>query len=206
MPSKLDELTVSALSKPILIINRQTAIVRCNAAAVRLFDYPEDHLLSLTLAQLLAESKQRIQALLQQWEQNDQSVNEETTNEEVLIRRPHGVTFPLAIRGRVLKLGRKRYYMLELRDLSADHRLQQAMLSAQNQADDAAVAKAQFMALISHEIRNPINTMLSTSNAATALWATASGSGKLVSTLAIPNETCSNTPAPSAALCGALCR
>ena len=164
MPSKLDELTVSALSKPILIINRQTAIVRCNAAAVRLFDYPEDHLLSLTLAQLLAESKQRIQALLQQWEQNDQSVNEETTNEEVLIRRPHGVTFPLAIRGRVLKLGRKRYYMLELRDLSADHRLQQAMLSAQNQADDAAVAKAQFMALISHEIRNPINTMLSTLN------------------------------------------
>ncbi|MEZ5591108.1 MAG: response regulator [Gammaproteobacteria bacterium] len=164
MPNKLDELAVSALSKPILIINRQTAIVRCNAATVHLFDYPEDHLLTLTLAQLLAESEQRIQALLEQWEQNDQFVNEETAAEKVLVRRPHGVTFPLAICGRALKLGRKRYYMLELCDLSADQRIQQAMLSARNQANDAAVAKAQFMALISHEIRNPITTMLSTLN------------------------------------------
>ena len=159
MANSLDTLIIDALSEPVLVLDAQAAIVRCNAAAARLFDYTAEDLQQLVLADLLKESEQSIQTFLQRWNNSAAS-----SSEEVLMQRKTGVTFPLSLCGRAIVSENRRYYILELRDLSQDQRVRQAMRTAREQADAADAAKAEFLALISHEIRNPINTIIGALN------------------------------------------
>ena len=159
MDSLQDGLILETLSEPVLVLNEQTAIVRCNAAAARLFGYTARNLQQLTLRDLMAESPQSVQSYLDRW--HDSAVS---PAEEVSMKRQTGVTFPLAISGRVIVSANQNYYVLELRDVSRDQRVRQAIRAAREQADAADAAKAEFLALISHEIRNPINTIIGALN------------------------------------------
>jgi PAS domain S-box-containing protein len=56
--------------------------------------------------------------------------------------------------------GTPRNYIVQIKDLSAEHKAQEVLLSAQQEADATLRAKADLLANMSHELRTPLNSII----------------------------------------------
>lgn len=79
---------------------------------------------------------------------------------EVTARRRNGEEFPLYLAISVVRLGGRRLFTAIVRDLSAEKKVEAALRAAKVQAENANLAKSQFLSSMSHELRTPMNGIL----------------------------------------------
>ncbi|MBI5860980.1 MAG: PAS domain S-box protein [Rhodocyclales bacterium] len=79
---------------------------------------------------------------------------------EVIGKRKDGSTFPLELAVSEMMLGGERHYTGIVRDITERKAVEQAVVAAKNEAEQANAAKDSFLATMSHELRTPLNGLL----------------------------------------------
>lgn len=86
----------------------------------------------------------------------------------VLGRRKNGSMVPLSLVVCPFQVDGVRCFACSIRDLSAERRTEDALVTAMLAAESANLAKSEFLAMVSHEMRTPMNAILGMSELALA--------------------------------------
>ncbi len=146
-----------AASDAILVVDANGRVVDANESSGELLEIDQGHLLGMKLQDLFPQSANGGRDALAEL-QLGQPVHFEDR-----MRRPNGGQFPVEIRAGLVNMSGEHLVEVNLRDITARQRQQDALLAAKAAADAASAAKSQFLAVMSHEIRTPINAILGAS-------------------------------------------
>jgi len=135
----------------VLFIRREDLrILEANAAASKAYGYGRDELLALTVGDLRAPGTHR--ALPVQMEAADvHGLLFETVH-----RRKDGSTFPVEVSSQGATIGGERTLLSVVRDISDRQRTEEALRASNEKLRSADRHKTEFLALLSHELRNPL--------------------------------------------------
>jgi PAS domain S-box-containing protein len=135
-------------------------VVYCNESAERMFGYPAGSMAGMPLTSLMAPSlRQAHQQSLGRFVSTGQSrIIGKTT--EVVGRRRDGAEFPVELSLATWKTKEGVFFTGILRDVTNRKKAEEALRQTKEAADAASVAKSQFVANISHELRTPMNAVL----------------------------------------------
>lgn len=160
--SELLELTLENMSQGIMMIDGERIVQVCNRRAIELLGLPEN----------LVEGKPRFDAVLR-WQWQSGEFGEQGQDVEAWLRqfvqdggiaegqqiyerqRPNGTV--LEIRSLPLPDGG---VVRTYTDITARKQSEAALRAARDEADRAARAKSDFLAMMSHEIRSPLHGLL----------------------------------------------
>lgn len=141
----------------IILFDRSGAIISSNRSAQRLFDMSPNELAVHNFAELFATESQRV--VLDYFESLDgrHDARPHDHGREVLARERKGSFVPLS-----MTMGRTDgdNYFAVFRDLSQLRQSETDLLNARRNAERATIAKADALARISREIRDPLNTII----------------------------------------------
>ncbi|MFD0674700.1 response regulator [Cohnella sp. GCM10027633] len=131
----------------VLVFDRQGAILKANPATTKLFGYSPDALVGERLCLLLPSLPLiEVQSLFDQlW--------------EVEAARQDGTTFPAEV-----QMGRSSdnssLLACTIRDIADRKQAESELIESKEIAERASLAKSEFLAFLSHEIRNPLNGVI----------------------------------------------
>ncbi len=128
-------------------------ILDANESACKMYGWRYEELLEKTVKDLVPPE---FHILLPH--ENDGDVLPEETLETVNVRA-NGEHFPVAVRGRIQKIGDEKRLLVVVRDITNQKREEQELIQAKNAAEVAAQVKADFLANMSHELRTPLNAI-----------------------------------------------
>ncbi len=128
-------------------------ILDANESACKMYGWHYEELLEKTVKDLVPPE---FHILLPH--ENDGDVLSEETLETVNVRA-NGERFPVAVRGRIQKIGDEKRLLVVVRDITNQKREEQELIQAKNAAEVAAQVKADFLANMSHELRTPLNAI-----------------------------------------------
>lgn len=138
---------------PLLEVNSRGRVVRSNVAARRLLQWNGEQELHLS-ACLNHEALKALEQLPPH------------ASLDVELFSLEGHTLPVEVRSSPLESIEGSSLLISLTDLTERKRVEQAMITAQKEAQASAQAKSQFLANMSHEIRTPLNAVLGLSQLA----------------------------------------
>jgi PAS domain S-box-containing protein len=158
-----------AVADAVVTIDRGGHIVQWSSGAQRMFGYPAEEVLGADLAVLMppphrARHQQYLSAYLDTNEPKIIGIGRET----IAVRKDGG-EFPVEITVSEVASDDGIFFTGILRDITERKRAEADLIRARQQAENANLAKSQFLATMSHEIRTPMNGVLGT---ATLLSAT----------------------------------
>ncbi len=143
----------------ILMFDAEGKIRACNRSAEALFGYDGEELTRRKLADLFApESHRAVQSYLDSVKRGEiDSLLE--SGRDVLGRVRQGGVIPLSMTmGRTRPEGIKLFAVF--RDLSQKNRVESELREARQMAENAATAKSDLLARISHDLRTPVNAIV----------------------------------------------
>jgi PAS domain S-box-containing protein len=142
----------------VLVLDRSGRVLSSNRSAQALFGYEASELSGLSMVDLLVpESHRAILAHLDRLAQGD-GVGALSPGYETIGRVRQGGLVPLHITIGRIEDGEK--LCAVLRDITAWKRTEEELLDAQRTAEQASIAKSEFLAKVSHEIRTPLNAII----------------------------------------------
>jgi PAS domain S-box-containing protein len=146
---------IDASLDAIIVTDARGAILDFNPAAERTFGYSRAAALGSEMVELIAPARLRdaYREALRQFFASGERVTVEAM-------RASGETFPIEFSVGVAEDSDGPLLIAFVRDISEQLRAQQELTAARDEALAAARAKSQFLAVISHEMRTPLNGVL----------------------------------------------
>ena len=151
---------VSHAMDGIVTFDERGVVEQLNPAAERMFGYAAEEVIGKNAKMLMSEAD---------FEGRNQFISKfrGTASEkfigivpETLGRRKDGTTFPMEYSLSEMRLGDRRGYIGNLRNITERRAAQAGLLEAKEAAEVANRAKGEFLANMSHEIRTPMNAIL----------------------------------------------
>jgi PAS domain S-box-containing protein len=146
-------------SEGIVMFDAAGTIYACNRAAEALFGHDGDALVRHNLVDLFAPASRQAVAEYLESIKGEAAAIAGTPGREMLGRSGKGADFPLSISMGRTRPGGPNFFAV-FRGLSRDGRGEDESARARQLAEDAASAKADLLARISHEVRAPLNTII----------------------------------------------
>lgn len=145
----------------IVTIDSDGLIREFNQAAVAIFGYTRDEAMGKSLDELLLPERYRqahrngMRHFLASGEGPVLGIRFEIT-----ALRKRGEEFPVELAITPISQGTTYFFTAFLRDITERKQTEKALLLASEQAEQASHAKSQFLAVMSHEMRTPLNALL----------------------------------------------
>ena len=159
----LYESAINASLEAIIVSDEKGLILDFNPAAEQLFGYKREHALGVTAEKLIIpredlelHRERRVQFLEQfRGEQTNLSARM-----EINAMRANGEVFPAEVSVGLTRSGEGRIIVTYMRDISERKRAQENLTQARDDAVATAKAKSDFLAVMSHEMRTPLNGVM----------------------------------------------
>lgn len=154
--------TVGASLDGIVISDQLCRIVEFNAAAQAIFGWSRSEVLGQKFEDALIPDRNRAWYLseLKRFLNNGQSEIIDAGRLEIAALRKTGEEFPTEINITTTVRGDDTLFITYIRDISAQKINEQALIDARLRAERSDRAKSRFVAVMSHEMRTPLNGIL----------------------------------------------
>jgi PAS domain S-box-containing protein len=151
------------LSSPValLITDDHGMIIKTNKNAERLFGYPNAVLTQSNISMLIPECFRSQHEQLFNDYVKQPYLREMSPNVEISALRNTGEVFPVEIGISPILDQEKLFLACSVKDISEQKRMQQEIIDNKNRAEEANMAKSEFLASVSHELRSPLHAILS---------------------------------------------
>jgi PAS domain S-box-containing protein len=142
--------TLEAAPSGMLVVNRDGGIELVNREAERLFGYSREQLLHLKVEQLVPEAaRARHQGDRERYAAEGKARRMGLPGSTLVARRQDGSVFPVEIGLNPLEEGGPGLVLASVLDITERHRAEEALKDANRRKDE-------FMAVLAHELRNPL--------------------------------------------------
>ncbi len=144
----------------ILVVNRASICLEYNGAAAKIFGYTRAEVLGKNLAKLIIPPEvleKHQEQMRQHLEQGSGSISGRL---QIEARRKSGQVFPLEISIAKIMSREGEIFVSYMRDISDRREAEEKLTKARDDALAGERAKARFIAVMSHEMRTPLNGLL----------------------------------------------
>ncbi|AJY47327.1 ATP-binding protein [Martelella endophytica] len=159
----LYESAINASLEAIIVSDETGSILDFNPAAERLFGYKREHALGVDAEKLIIPKadvqlhRDRRAQLLEQFRSGEGNLSGRL---EINAMRASGEVFPAEVSIGLTRRGAGRIIVTYMRDISERKLAQQNLTQARDDAVATAKAKSDFLAVMSHEMRTPLNGVM----------------------------------------------
>ena len=154
--------TVASSLDGIVIANEDGDIVDYNAAAGEIFGWTREEILGRSMSRTLIAPDQREERAAEMAQflatRDPRVVN--ASRVEMLAVRKSGAVFPIEINVTCAEQDRGNLFIAYVRDISERKISERKLIDARDRAERADRAKSQFLTIMSHEMRTPLNGIL----------------------------------------------
>ncbi|MEO4041404.1 ATP-binding protein [Hoeflea sp. CAU 1731] len=156
--------TVNASLDAIILADANGTIIDFSPAAEAIFGYTRNRALGSSMAELIIPPNLRDahHAGMQRFLETGEKKIIDAGRVEVTAMRSNGASFPVELSIGMTMEPEGPIFIAYVRDISRRKRDQEELMSARDEALAADKAKSQFLAMMSHEMRTPLNGVLAT--------------------------------------------
>ncbi|TPW29111.1 response regulator [Martelella alba] len=147
---------------PILVTAEDGRILDCNAAAERVFGFHRENVLGRKVEDLIIPPERRrmhLDSRAQYLAENGQH-SHVSERLEIEAQRIDGARFPAEISFGFTRGSDGAIFTVYIRDISDRKKMQETLTAARDEAIATARAKSEFLAVMSHEMRTPLNGVI----------------------------------------------
>jgi PAS domain S-box-containing protein len=161
--ARLETIIATALDA-VIVINRDGQVLEFNTAAEGMFGYSRAEVMGQKMADLIVPEhlKAAHAAGMRRFDTTRNSRILGKARVQMEGQRKDGSTFPIEFSVSLARSTEGEIFVAFLRDISAQLAAEQELVRTRDQAVQGEKAKADFLAVMSHEMRTPLNGMLGT--------------------------------------------
>lgn len=158
------EAMVSSTLDAVIVIEESGRVVEFNSAAEQIFGYSREEALTEDLVDLIIPQKYRKAHLagMKRYQENGTRRVVGRGRVQLEAMRKNGEVFPCEFSIAEAHAGERRLFVSFLRDISQQVQAEEELLRARDEALAGEKAKADLLAVMSHEMRTPLNGILGT--------------------------------------------
>lgn len=142
-----------------LIAEEAGKIVFANRQMITLFGYAPEDVAALSVEDLMPERYGALHRAHRGSFMREQRMRQMGTGLELLARRKNGTEFPVEISLSPIHDEQRALVAAAIRDVTAQRRIQAALLEARQSAERATQTKSRFLATASHDLRQPLQSL-----------------------------------------------
>ncbi len=156
--------TVNASLDAIILADAEGTVIDFSPAAESIFGYTRNRALGSSMAELIIPPNLRDahHAGMKRFLKTGEKKIIDAGRVEVTAMRSNGASFPVELSIGMTMEPEGPIFIAYVRDISQRKRDQEELMSARDEAMAADKAKSQFLAMMSHEMRTPLNGVLAT--------------------------------------------
>jgi len=144
----------------LVVVDERGVIVMANDTVRQLFGHAPQALIGAPIEALLPQRfVERHRGHLAAFMRSPQNREMGARIADLFARRADGREFPAGIRLAPLEVGDKRFVAAAIRDMTERRQISDALVRAREDADQANRAKSRFLAIASHDLRQPLQTI-----------------------------------------------